>query len=143
MKTSEELTPEKRIVGIVRRHYPTAQAIYLFGSFGTPGERPESDVDIAVLLPAAEKVSTTSMMLSDCRFELEDELKRDVDLLSARDISTVFQKEVVFGGRRLDCQDENAMAEFECLTMSLYQKLNEERSAILEQFALTGRAYKL
>ncbi|MBK6563551.1 nucleotidyltransferase domain-containing protein [Candidatus Amarobacter glycogenicus] len=35
---------------IILQHYPTTQAIYLFGSFGTADEWPTSDVDIAVLL---------------------------------------------------------------------------------------------
>ena len=36
---------------VVLEHYPLAQAIYLFGTYGTVDEWPDSDVDIAVLLP--------------------------------------------------------------------------------------------
>ena len=39
------------IVRIVLEHYPEAQATYLFGTYGTVDEWPDSDVDIAVLLP--------------------------------------------------------------------------------------------
>ena len=39
------------IVRTVLRHYPDTQAIYLFGSYGTENEWPDSDVDIALLLP--------------------------------------------------------------------------------------------
>jgi hypothetical protein len=80
-------------------------------------------------------------MLSDCRFALQNALKRDVDLLSARDVPTVFQMQIVDTGRLLFCPDEQAAAEFEYLTLSFYQKLNEERADILKEFALTGRAY--
>ena len=61
--------------------------------------------------------------------------------MSARRVSTVFQKEIVATGRLLFCADENAVAEFEMLTLSFYQKLNEERKEILEEFERTGKAY--
>ena len=72
---------------------------------------------------------------------LADALGKPVDLLNVREVSTVFQKEIVHSGRRLYCTDENAVAEFEMLTLSHYQKLNEERKAILDSFEATGRAY--
>jgi len=37
------------IVRTILEHYPFTQAIYLFGTCGTTDERPDSDVDIAVL----------------------------------------------------------------------------------------------
>ena len=39
------------IIGVVFKHYPDVQAVYLFGTYGTDGQWPDSDVDIAVLLP--------------------------------------------------------------------------------------------
>ena len=48
--------------------------------------------------------------------------------------------EVVTTGRRIYTGDARAADEFEMLTLSLYQKLNDERRAILEQFWATGRA---
>jgi hypothetical protein len=80
-------------------------------------------------------------MLSVCHDALVKALNRPVDLLNAREVSTVLQKEIVQAGRLLYCRDENAVAEFEMLTLSLYQKLNEERKAILDSFRATGRAY--
>jgi len=129
------------IVRIILEHYPTAQAIYLFGAYGTADEWPDSDVDIAVLLPPEEARRRPQFMLTPCHYALADALGKPVDLLNAREVSTVFQKEIVMSGRRLYCADDNAVAEFEMLTLSHYQKLNEERKAILEAFQETGRAY--
>jgi uncharacterized protein len=129
------------IVRIVREHYPTTQAIYLFGTYGTTDEWPDSDVDIAVLLPPEEARRQPQLMLTPCHYALADALGRPVDLLNAREVSTVFRKEIVKSGRRLYCTDEDAVAEFEMLTLSYYQQLNEERRAILEAFQETGRAY--
>lgn len=129
------------IVRIILEHYPSAQAIYLFGTYGLPDEWPDSDVDIAVLLPPEEAYRKPHLMLTPCHYALADALGKSVDLLNARRVSTVFQKEIIRSGRRLYSKDDNAVAEFEMLTLSLYQKLNEERRAILDSFEETGRAY--
>lgn len=50
------------------------------------------------------------------------------------------QKEVVMRGRRY-CADDLAAHEFDLSVISRYQKLNEERAAILKQSQMTGRAY--
>jgi uncharacterized protein len=64
-----------------------------------------------------------------------------VDLINLRLVSTVLQKEIITNGRRLYTNDEYATEEFEMLTYSFYQKLNQERGEILAQFNQTGRAY--
>jgi predicted nucleotidyltransferase len=129
------------IVRIVLEHYPVAQAIYLFGTYGTADEWPSSDVDIALLLPAEQTPRRPHLMLTPCHYSLQDTLGKSVDLLNAREISTVFQKEIIESGRLLYCANDDAVAEFEMLTLSHYQKLNDERKAILESFEQTGRAY--
>jgi predicted nucleotidyltransferase len=129
------------IVRSILDYYPTAQAIYLFGTYGTADEWPDSDVDIAVLLRPEEARQQPQLTLTPCHLALADALGRPVDLLNAREVSTVSQKEIVASGRRLYCADDDAAAEFEMLTLSLYQKLNEERKAILESFQETGKAY--
>lgn len=129
------------IVRIILEHYPAAQAVYIFGTWGTECERPDSDVDIAVLLPRAQARQHALLMLTACHDALVSALRRSVDLVNAREVSTVFQKEIVEHGRVIYCGDENALAEFEMLTLSFYQKLNEERREILEAFRETGKAY--
>ena len=128
------------IVRIVVEHYPAAQAIYLFGTYGTRDERPDSDVDIAVLLPPDQARKEKNLLLSQCRLELEGALSKTVDLLNIRHVSTVFQKEII-SGIRIYCSDPYAADEFEMLVISYYQKLNEERQEILAAFFRTGRAY--
>ncbi|HUI42142.1 MAG TPA: nucleotidyltransferase domain-containing protein [Terriglobia bacterium] len=135
------MTGGDSIVRIVLEHYPSAQAIYVFGTYGTADEWPDSDVDIAVLLPPEQARRQPHLRLSPCHDALAGALQKSVDLVNAREVSTVFQKEIVQFGRRLYCSDPNAVAEFEMLTLSLYQKLNEERKAILESFEKTRRAY--
>ncbi len=75
---------------IIFGYYPDLQAIYLFGSCGTEYERPDSDIDIAVLLPVECSKKNGSLMMSQCNGELEDALNKTVDLVNLRNVSTVF-----------------------------------------------------
>lgn len=81
------------LVQTIVKRYPETQAVYLFGSYGTGHEWPESDVDIAVLLPPEKAKNTGSLSVIDLQLELETLLKKQVDLINLRLVSTVFQKE--------------------------------------------------
>ncbi len=129
----------RKIVETILEYYPATQAIYLFGTYGTADERADSDVDIALLLPHDDCKGNPQFAGSDCQFRLEDILEREVELLSLRKLSTVFQKEVVMNGRLIYCGNRHAVDEFEMLTLSFYQKLNEERADILRAIRETGK----
>jgi len=132
-----------KIITAVLKYYPDVQAVYLFGSYGTDEAWTDSDVDIAVLLPHEKSPKAGSLLMSDLRFELERLLGKGVDLINLRQVPTVLQKEVVMDDRRICQPDEYAADEFEMLTFSYYQKLNEERREILESILADGRIYKV
>ena len=129
------------IVRTILEHYPAVQAVYLFGTYGTEDEWPDSDVDIAVLLPPEEAKRVGHMALSDARMALARLLGKDVDLVNLRQVSTVFQKEIVMADRRIYCASGYAADEFEMVVLSLYQKLNEERAEVLAEGLRSGRFY--
>lgn len=131
------------IVRIIQTHHPDVQAIYLFGSWGTEDEWPDSDVDIAMLLPPDKAKTLGALDLVKTQAELASLLHKPVDLLNLRQISTVFQKEVVMADRRIFTVNEYAAEEFEMLTLSFYQKLNEERAEILSEGLRSGRFYNV
>ncbi len=122
---------------IIRRCFPDVQAVYVFGTLSTEYERTDSDADIALLLPHATAKAAGSLVLSECRFALEDLLGRKVDLINLRLVDTVFQFRIVGEGRLILVADQFAAASFEMLTLSFYQKLQQERAPILEQIAAT------
>jgi uncharacterized protein len=68
---------------------------------------------------------------------------RSVDLINLRQVSTVLQKEVVMADRRIFEGDLGAAEEFEMLTLSYYQKLNEERAGVIEDALARGRFHHL
>ena len=133
MKSNDKITKS------ILKHHPAAQAIYLFGSHGTEDEREDSDVDIAILLTPEESKNVETLVLSDLRYELETLLKKDVDLTNLRQAPTVLQKEIIVANRRVYCADEYAADEFEMLTISYYQRLNEERDEIIQDAIAVGR----
>ena len=133
----------EQIVQAILNHTPQVQAVYLFGSYGTEDERPSSDVDLALLLPPEQAKAEGSLLLGELHLALAELLGKEVDLVNLRQVSTVFQKEIVMTGRQIFCADSYAAAEFEMLTLSYYQKLNEERREILAAFKESGRAYNV
>lgn len=133
------MTDTAHITNTVLKHFPKIQAIYLFGTFGTSDERNESDVDIALLLDHELAKATGDLRQSDLLYELESLLGKEVDLINLRQVSTVFQFEILEANRLLYLGDEYAIDLFEMLTISYYQKLNEERELILKEILESGR----
>jgi len=134
-------TNEGMIISVILKYYPDLQAAYIFGSSVAEGGGPPGDVDIALLLPPASAKRAGNLLGSKCGYELGNRLKKNVDLLNARLVTTVFQKEIIASGKVVYCGDSYAREEFEMLVLSFYQKLNEERSGILAAFYQSKRAY--
>lgn len=137
---------EQAIVAIkdtVLRYYPNTQAIYLFGSYQTEKEWSDSDVDVAVLLSPEESRKAGSLMMSELYSALGSMLRKDVDIVNLRRVSTVLQKEIVMADRRIYTGNKYAAEEFEMLTMSFYQKLNEERAGIIQSALKDGRFHEV
>ncbi len=142
VNTAQTIEP-MQLVTSIKQCFPAVQGIYLFGSFATASVSTESDVDIALLLPHQIAKQSGNLALSNLQMRLEQQLNRSVDLINLRLVSTVLQMQVVETGHLLDRADPYAIAEFEMLTLSFYQKLNEERKEILQVFWETGRAYQV
>jgi predicted nucleotidyltransferase len=132
------LDATSEIIAAVCAHFPTVQAIYLYGSFGAPNARPDSDIDIGLLFSHEEAKAAGGLAMHPLRTDLEDALRREIDLVNLRLADTVLCKEVVAKERRIYCADENAADAFEMYTLSLYQKLNEERADIVADFPNWG-----
>ena len=113
------------ITALSKKAYPDIQAIYLFGSYADKTHHIKSDIDIALLLPVLQAKQEGSLAMNKLRFELEELLHRTVDLINLRQVSTVLQKEVTTKGKRILTCDQYASEEFEMLTLSFYQKLND------------------
>lgn len=123
---------------IVQAALPRAQAVYLFGSATDDSLRPDSDVDVAVLMPPGEDAAEVIGRPGGLRVDLADSVHRAVDVVDLRRASTVLKKEVVVNGQRIATRDARAADEFELLVLSLYQKLNQERADIVAEGLRSG-----
>lgn len=134
----------EQVITVVRSRFPKLQALYLFGSFATGHEGSQSDVDLGMLLSHEDSKAAGSLIGSELQCELEALLGRSVDLLNLRLVPTVLQKEVIAAERCIYEGDRYAREEFEMLTLSLYQKLNEERKEIVAgALAEGGRFHRI
>lgn len=70
-------------------------------------------------------------------------LRKDGDIVNLRQVPTVLQKKIVIADRRIYTGNKYAAEEFEMLTMSFYQKLNEERAEIIQSALKNGRFHEV
>ncbi len=141
--SSTERTTAKIVNQILSTH-PHTQAIYLYGTWGTEYQRRDSDLDIAVLLPHDEAKVVDFWKWAELSVDVSRIAgTQKSDLINLRTAPVILRKEIIAADRRMYCADEYAAAEFEMLTISFYQKLNEERREIVESGLKTGRFYNV
>lgn len=139
-RTSGKLTLPADVRALVADalvHALSPDAVYLFGSADEGRLRPDSDVDLAVLVPdpitPAQRWALTA--------QLANLVRRDVDLVDLRRASTVLQALVVSRGSRLWVRDASPVAWFEMRALKSYALLNEERAPILERMQREGSPF--
>ena len=107
-------------------------ALYLLGSAQTGTMRPDSDVDLALLLEAGREMSPLER--ADLAAVVSSLLRRDVDLgeLSSRNL--VYAKEAILKGRRLFARDAARADLHETTLLSMYARFNEDRREVLDAY---------
>jgi predicted nucleotidyltransferase len=123
-----------RLLERLRFSLPDLIAVYLFGSQARDAERPDSDIDLAVLCP--EPLDAVACW--DLGQELAALAGKDVDLIDLRRASTVMRARIIAEGSRLYCANDTTCAEFEVHAYSAYARLNEERRGILQDIQQRG-----
>lgn len=130
------LAPQGPVVSAIRARFPTAMAIYAFGSQiqGTAG--PQSDLDLAVLVAGY----ADPLVLWDEAGNLADVVGCLVDLLDLRAASTVMQYQVITTGQRL-WSVGLPVGLFETFVLSEKTALDEARAPLLADIQRTGRIH--
>ncbi|MFC1522690.1 nucleotidyltransferase domain-containing protein [Elusimicrobiota bacterium] len=121
----------KLLIDHITAEIPEVVAIYAYGSRVKGGARPDSDLDIALLLQRGKQVSFFKLL--QIQGDLEAVIGYRVEV-SVLDSSLVHCKEVVSGGIVLYAADERALAEFEMRTFSDYARLCEDRTPVVEAY---------
>ena len=128
------------IVEAITAAYPDTQAIYRFGSWGTPYQRADSDLDIAVLLPHGSAKNADFMDWVSLNGEIAHVSHTDrVDLVNIRTAPTDLQAEILSTGDVIFCQDDDVRVEFEALILTMHQDLNMQREALYRDLMKDSR----
>ena len=141
MSTGVSAALDDRINRPILEGHPATLAIYRFGTWGTAAQRPDSDVDVAVLLPHVDAMEVDRWQWHLLAVRLAGAVGAEhADLINLRRADTTLQAEILRTGRLAYCRDDGARLEFETLVLSMYQKLNAERAGIRETIIGNARA---
>jgi predicted nucleotidyltransferase len=121
---------------LLRLAFPEAIAAYAFGSRVLGTARPDSDLDVAVLLPGY----ADPLQLWEAASQLAQLAGCAVDLLDLRAATTVMQHQVLTQGLTLFASQPTAGL-FECFVMAEKLSLDEARMNLLNDIAATGSVY--
>jgi predicted nucleotidyltransferase len=134
MSSSHSTSLIDRLVQTLSLRLSGLVAIYRFGSFGTPNERADSDIDLG--LQADHPLDPVAL------FHLAGELAtlagRDVDLVDMIRCSTVMRAQIIATGDVVFCRDTYRSEDFAATAFSRYAHLNEARRGILEDIQARG-----
>lgn len=118
----------EKAITVIKELYPEVWAIYLFGSFDTEYERPDSDMDLALLLDGP----VAPLLLWELSQKIAIKINKDVQVVDLRQASTVFQNEIIRNERRVYCSKPKECDSLESVYLAMYLRLNEERKEILD-----------
>jgi uncharacterized protein len=115
-----------------------AWAIYVYGSFARGEEWPQSDLDLAVLLPPGKDIPD----LLDLIARVSARVGREVDIVNLRRVGDTLRREVLDEGLMIHTSHPDRVLEWEASAMSRYAHHREEIRDILEAFRRTGIGYR-
>ena len=130
------LAPDGPVVAAITARFPQVFAIHAFGSQvqGTAG--PQSDLDLAILLPGY----ANPLQLWALADKLADVVECRVDLLDLRAASTVMQYQIISTGQRLWHGGIDSGL-FESYVLSEMTDLNAARAGLLADIRKDGHIY--
>ncbi len=105
------------------------EAIVVFGSYARGTQNEESDIDIAIKL----NNDITKRDLYEISNKLEEELKRDIDLINLDMVENDgFKYEILINGITIYCKDNYKFDLYKLDMYREYLELNEARKKIID-----------
>lgn len=137
MRTCKNTKELQSLLQALSQQIPGLLAVYRFGSYGTPAQRPDSDIDLGLQAEAP----LDPVMLFDLAGELATLAGREVDLVDLIRCSTVMRAHVIAHGERILCRDHVRCETFANTAFSQYAYLNEARRGILTDIQARGSVH--
>ncbi len=120
-----------------RETSPDVEAIYRDGSFGSADQRPDSDLDLAVLgqhkLDAATRLQLSNLLAA--------QVGCVIDLNDMRTLPVTLRVPIVTQGHRLFAADSALAEAYDLRVLSEYVELNEFRRPIPDDIRARGSIY--
>lgn len=130
------LAPDGPVLAAVLAKIPNLMALYVFGSQGLGTPRPDSDLDLSVLVPGYVDPTLLWSLSND----IASLVNSDVDLLDLRAASTVMQYQVLSTGQTVwDIGLQVRL--FEVAVLSEKLALDEAREPLLRTIVREGHVY--
>lgn len=124
------------IIATLQARLPHLLGIYAFGSRISGTARPDSDLDLAVLVAGY----ADPLILFDLAGTVADVAGCAVDLLDLRAASTVMQYQIITTGQRWWAKNVQAPL-FEAAMLSEKTELDAARAGVLADIQLRGTVY--
>ena len=134
MESTSSLQP---VVAVLKAALPGLLACYLFGSVSRGDARPDSDLDLAVLLGPGGKIPNFLTLVA----QLSEVAGRQVDLVDLRRAGDFLRMEVLREGRQLYVADAARVLAWEGESMSDYAAHRERIRDLLDGVQRTGVGY--
>lgn len=115
---------------IVATALPDVWAVYVYGSAARGDDGPDSDIDIAVLLPPRSKIPDKLGLMARIAAAVE----RDADIVDLRQANLDLVHAVLHEGRALLIQNADETLGWEAERMTDYALFNPRRADIVEQY---------
>lgn len=129
-----EAVPERRLFEDAREvllaELPEVEAIYAYGSLARGDAGPDSDLDLAVLLPPGGRIADPLDLMA----KVSRRVHRDVDLVDLREAGLDLVWELLREGRLLYSRDPERTLAWEAERMTDYADFQPRRAALLDLY---------
>ena len=126
------------LIEAIRALLPNTIAIYIFGSTGTAYERPDSDLDIAIL--ADQKISfETKLALMNPLMKISH--KDRIDIVDLYKAPPLLKAQIIFKGKLIYSANKLTVNLFEDRSLLEYVFFNEERRELVNDILKRGSVY--
>ncbi len=131
--TFTKLKISETVIKILSDH---ADFCFLMGSAETENFRADSDIDIAVFW----KADSTNETKRQSDQKLQQELEREIDLISLNAIDDIFGRQVLEKGRLLFSHSDGLLLQWKMQQLSRYPDFKATRK-VIEDNILTRKKY--
>ena len=111
---------------------PQVEAIYLLGSAAHGNMRPDSDVDIALLVKNGQKIDNDSLSRSVSELSLKCGREIDIGYVSTQNL--VYSRQALLTGKRIFARNTTDTQMREATLLGLYAQFQLDRREVIDAY---------